>query len=59
MATDHAHNHTSHHHASHHHAPRALAPTASLLRLSATWRLAGAAGLALVLWALVGWALQP
>lgn len=57
MATDHAHNHTSHHHASHHHAPRALAPTASLLRLSATWRLAGAAGLALVLWALVGWAL--
>jgi len=49
----------SHQHGPHAHAPRALAPTASLLRLSAAWRLAGAAGLALVLWALVGWALLP
>jgi hypothetical protein len=49
----------SHHHAPHTHAPRALAPTASLLRLSAASRLAGAAGMALVLWALVDGALLP
>ena len=55
----HSHHHPPHGHAPRAHAPRALVPTASLLRLSAAWRLAGAAGLVMVLWALVGWALLP
>jgi hypothetical protein len=55
--SDHTHRHDDHHH---HHAGHAHPPatvSVSILRLSAAERLAAAAGIVALLWALVFWAM--